>query len=427
MAYDTLTGWEIVAQGAFVIPEKGLRWDEGKWDDFNWNDTASDDMWTDLTCSAINASVRAGASQTNGVLTRYESSTLDMELTDVPRLLDPFNPNGLAQFGRMRPRAGIRLRVRHNSEPAVWYYLFTGFMESLVFDYSTDRAKIVGSDAVGYLAKYDTPEAIPTVGDGDTAAQRIGRILDLAAWPASRRRITAGGSVFVASDMKGATWNQALGVAESDFGLLTVDPTGVVVYVPGSGSPWGSTLKATIGSGSGLALLEANAVEDDASLINSVTAAKAGGAQYRYDDSVSASLYGYGGEPVWYPHAQTDLPLKNDVDVIAWAKAILGVHAYPAPRISPLGIELAEQGKLISDPVAWKAIAGLRIGDRLRVRCDPLTIDEDQHVRGWQFDLEHDARSLIWKGAIVTTSAKWSTPMIWNDDRYGYWDEFMWG
>ena len=61
-------------------------------------------------------------------------------------------------------------------------------------------ADVVAVDPLGRLGQYE-PAARPAVGAGDTAAQRIARLLDEVLWPADLRALAAGGPLLTATTM----------------------------------------------------------------------------------------------------------------------------------------------------------------------------------------------------------------------------------
>ena len=424
-SFDALTGWAVQVQGAFAITASGMLWDDHSWDEKTWNaDATADSVWVNLDCQTLTASVRMGASQTNGVLTRYEAATLLLEMYDPDRLLDPLNPDGYARFGRLRQRAGLRMTASHVSDPAAVYPLFTGFLESLEFTWSDLTCRIVAADGASYLALYDPPAGDP-IGAGETCAQRVTRILDAASWPAELRDVRAGGATLVADTLDGSAWEELLAVADADLGLLCVLPDGVVQFIPRNLAPWDADVSATVGDGSGLPIVDASAT-DTQPPINRVTASRVDGPDVTVSDPTSAALYGFAGRPVFYALARKDLPFQADLDVTGWVGAVLAVHAYPDPRISPVQLSLASGGAQISDPTDWASVAGLRIGHRWLVQCADLSLSKDEHIRGWTHTISRDPYSLTWDTSAVTTSAAWATPMIWDDPKYGYWDDFRW-
>ena len=427
MKFDPVTGWGVSILADFAVPASGLVWDEGKWDEKNWNITGGTSYWVELDCQTLTANLRVGASRTNGVLTRYESSTLDVELWDPERNLDPYSSTGYAQLGSMRVRSGFAMLARHQSAPTTDVWLFTGFVESMEYNYDEGTARIVAADAVSYLARYDPEDAVPPVGDGDTAAQRITRILDNAQWPADQRRITAGGTLLTATKLGGTAWDEMLTTVDADLGLLWVSPDGYVTFIPRQALPWEQTVSVNVGNGSQIPLVSTIAQVDDAGIANQVSVTREGSPTvFAKADATSAALHGYAGRPVYYAISRRDLPVKTDTDAQNWAASVLHVNAYRDPRLSPLMLQLTHSGALLSDPVAWKGVAGVQIGDRWAVRCDPLEIEEEQHVRGWSMHIGHDGASLTWQAAVVTTSATWATPMTWDDPKRGFWDEFTW-
>jgi hypothetical protein len=204
-------------------------WDAGTWDSTVWGqpDTALGD-WVDITCYTLDGlTVSAGASGADGVVTRWEAATVALSVVGAV-----FDPRSGPWAGLLGPGTPLRVRWRPASSPD-WLTAFGGFVDDdgFTYDPKTRRATIAGTDGTRVLNAFDGLEQ-PAAGQGETAAQRVERILDLAGWPVQLRDVEAGGVAMQSTTLAGNAWSMLLAVADSDLGLLWVNRAGQLAYRP---------------------------------------------------------------------------------------------------------------------------------------------------------------------------------------------------
>ena len=220
-------------------------WDAGIWGMNVWgqSDTLFGD-WVEVTCDVADPfTLTAGASNADGIVTRWEAATLGMTLYG-----DDYDPWNGPWAGVVGP--GIAARVLWHPHPEItppagilpppvaelpgWYPAFLGQVSGWEWEPVASgvcETTVAATDTTQMLVAYDAV-AGATVGGAETAAARVTRILDMASWPSSLRNITAGGVKTRATTLEGVAWEQLLIVADTDLALLWMDRSGRVNYIP---------------------------------------------------------------------------------------------------------------------------------------------------------------------------------------------------
>lgn len=225
-------------------------WDSSRWDtDAVWgaSETALGD-WVDVTCDVDDPfTLAAGASDADGIVTRWEAATLGMTLWG--NLYDPWDG---PHAGTLGPQTPVRVLWRpHTPAPAAaaltaridalageqeWVPAFTGAVAADGYRWTPaargpGRVDVDAVDATSRLVAWD---AVPTLEQGaaETASSRVGRILDIAYWPEQRADVHPGGVRMRPTRLEGPAWSQLLAVADTDLALLWVDREGVLCYRP---------------------------------------------------------------------------------------------------------------------------------------------------------------------------------------------------
>jgi hypothetical protein len=208
-------------------------WDTARWDSSAvWGnpDTSLGD-WVEVTCDTADPfTLAAGASEADGVVTRWEAATCSLRLLGAQ-----YDPWSGPYAGIVGPMVPLRVRWRPaGGSSGSWLAAFTGAVAADGWDWTPGKrpeVQVSATDSTQVLAAYDPVEQ-PATGTGDTAAARIGRILDLAGWPSNLRDITAGGVKLKSSTMADVIWTQLLQVADTDLALLWVRRDGRVAFRP---------------------------------------------------------------------------------------------------------------------------------------------------------------------------------------------------
>lgn len=230
----------------------GIGVDAGEWDTSAWgagrwseSDTLTGN-WVDVTCAVLDPfTLAAGASDAEGIVTRWEAATATLTL-----LGSQWDPWSGPYLGLLTPMLPVRIRWR---EPGItdWAVTFLGYVDEDGYHYTPDpnprlcRAEIACVDATTLLVAFDGTEGSP-VGAGETAAQRVTRILNAARWPSTERDITAGGETVKSTTLAGEAWTMLMQVADTDLGLLWVRRDGRVGYRPHGAAGIGTVLDGTL-------------------------------------------------------------------------------------------------------------------------------------------------------------------------------------
>lgn len=223
-------------------------WDAGAWDIAVWGqtDTALGD-WVDVTCDVADPfKLAAGASDVDGIVTRWEAATLGMTLYG-----DAYDPWGGPYAGVVGPGVAVRVLWRPQTAPPQpilppevpeypgWHWAFMGLVSAGGWEFAPARAgsgidetRISATDTTQVLAAYDAVATDPPVGAGEDGSARVIRILNMAYWADFRRDVTPGGIPMRATNLEGSAWEQLLTVADTDLALLWVTRGGYLAYRP---------------------------------------------------------------------------------------------------------------------------------------------------------------------------------------------------
>lgn len=327
-----LPGANIELEVALGIGQAALGavWDTATFDYSVWqqSDTSYGDF-IDVSCDVADGfTMSAGATNVDGVVTRWEAATVALDL-----LGNAYDPRSGPWAGILGPSVQVRIRWRVVGS-ATWLTAFLGFIDDdgLTYDPKAKRAHLAATDGTRIFNAYDGLEQSP-IGLGETAAQRVGRIADLVGWPSARRDITAGGVTVQATTLADNAWTMLLAVADTDLALLWINRAGALAYRPqGKVSP-SQTVNAMITCGTapaGVTRVRPLNIEGQQSHTtrNIVSVA-------RQSDGVSTpatvTLRDDTSVVRYYPHTyeRTDLIHTDDAWSTTVASAILLVGAFP--------------------------------------------------------------------------------------------------
>ena len=193
-------------------------WDQSRWDDpaALWAGTMP--AWVEISCRVRAVQIDRGR---RGVLDIFEPGRATVTVA---------NPDGWASWSPDSPgplAVGAWLRIRADDQ-----VLFTGSILRVLDAYTPAgelAAELVCVDPLARLGQLELAPRAP-VGAGDTAAQRIGRVLDEARVAAELRDLDPGGPVLTATDLKGSMADQAQRAAATAGGHLYADRAGRIVY-----------------------------------------------------------------------------------------------------------------------------------------------------------------------------------------------------
>jgi len=334
--------WAMYSDGVTLKVELALGW--GTDPHFTLDDpvlglldqnilSGPDEPWVDVSCDVRSAEWQSGATNIDGLLTRWESGTATIVLSNED---DRYNTEDLSK--RLLPMVKVRITAIENRVGGQSYPMWLGYADSFLMAWadSDSTVHLAASDGVKLLTAADFPELNNPVGDGETAAQRAQRILDAASWPdGTGFSPNDGGTLRMGTTMGADSWSQLLLNQDAELGATYLDRSGRFVFKPRD--VW---VAETIGDGTyqerwgpdDLRYENVTIKSTDTELRNIVSAARPGSTEQTVQDANSVAQF--------LPHSykRDDLPFTNDPDSLTWANLVLQTSAWPQPRIDSVEV-----------------------------------------------------------------------------------------
>lgn len=283
-------------------------------------------------------------------------------------------------------------------------------------------ATVTATDAFKQLARYNGGPRT-AVGAGELSGARVNRLLDDAAYHGARA-VDAGVVALAATTLDGTTIDLLHQTGEAEWGWLYVRGDGAVTFRGRTAidtDPRMTTVQFTftdsdaiVGACYGAAVVGA----DDDRIVNTAAVTPATGAKQTATDAGSV---GWFGPRSW---TRTDLPIATTTDALALAQLVVTQEAHDDRRIDAVEIDGAH-------PSTWPALAGARIGDRVRfVRTFPggHQLDAELLVQGRSDAVvpAGDGWALgAWTARLSTSNALVIVGLGQWD--VGLWDDALWG
>ena len=361
--------------------------------------------WTDVSDYVLEGlTFRRGATRSQGPFWRYEVGTANVTLDNLDGRFDPLNLSGPYVSGglsEIRPNLPVRISaaVGTTAEP-VW----VGVVDSVDLDYSSvtySTVELRCVDGVAFLQAADLPELSSPVGESDTVAARIDRILDRVGWPAAQRDLdpvtmnTLQGSTLAAS-----AWADVLLSADSDAGYVWVDRSGRLVYRTRGAIPTEPSLTfSSSATTAGKDFVAVTITGDVAQVYNSVSLARANGRLVSVEDVDAQATIGQ-----VRGYSRSDLVCQTDDQVADVASWIVGNYADLQTRVEEVTLAPPADTALLSEGEWWELLR-LEVGDVVRVvhaTPDGRDVDVNAVVRG--LDWRASVRSFELKVSLQTQS-----------------------
>lgn len=354
--------------------------------------------WTDISDYVMEGlSFRRGSTRSQGPFWRYEAGSASFELDNLDGRFDPLNLSGpyvSAGVSEIRPNLPVRISaVLDGATETMW----VGVVDTLDLDYTSatwSTVKVTCVDGVAFLQAADLPELTTPVGEGDTAAARITRILDRVGWPAAQRDldpVTA--NTMQASTLAAAAWADILLTADSDAGYVWMDRTGKLVYrtrgaIPDLPSLTFSSSATTTGKD----YVGITITRDVGQVYNSVSLARANGRAVSVENVDAQATIGQ-----VRGYSRSDLVCETDDNVADVASWVVGVFSELLTRVEEIALAPPADTSLLAAS-EWLELLRLELGTVVRVvhaTPDGRDVDVVAVVRGieWQagvrsFDLK---------------------------------------
>lgn len=326
----------------------------------------------------------------------YPSPTRFPSTTDFPRAAPVSGPVDASEVDVGKP-----LRVSYWWADET-YSAFTHTVDKIRMSVGLDPVVTFECvDGLEALGRAPIPElAVPSFA-GDTADQRLTRILDLAQWPTGHRSLETGLVILAETTLGGQALPLAQEVADTEMGRLYIDPDGILVFTNRMHiytAARSLTVQATITDAGG-ANVEAydqsppEVVKDRGRVYNQAHVTRTGGVEQFAEDVASRAKYG----PREYPGAVGALA-PTDGDAFALASWLVSQYATPRTEVRELVIDATGQGM-------WATLLPLRLFDRLRFVRDygPVTVDRELLLFGYRVDIGPDEWQITMSTVDPTT------------------------
>lgn len=216
-----------VGIGDSRAPGAAASWDVQHWDapDALWSGV--EPSWLDVTCDARSFRCEYGRARTTD---RFVPGVASVIVDNTSGWADP-RGDVMPGVLTMRPGRSIRMGIDHEVHGR--RVLFRGFVDAMVPTYAptgADTVELACLDALGEVNRAKlVPEETPT-GAGDTSDVRIARILDLIAWPPSKRDLDPSSLDLIADELGGQVADLLGQAAESGGGSVFGDYDANVAY-----------------------------------------------------------------------------------------------------------------------------------------------------------------------------------------------------
>lgn len=258
--------------------------------------------------------------------------------------------------------------------------------------------------------------ASKTPWNGDLPGTRLGRILDLAAVPATDRNLDAGTTTLQSTNLGGDALSYAQKVEQTELGWLFVTRDGQVRFIGREAGVTGAylTSKATLvdaDSGAGIGYREGVGSDvDEGIMVTRATVSRDGSVAVQYYDAAAKAEFG------WLDDTREGLLHNSDAYSFSYAQWLVSVYKNPTSRVGTLTIELA------ADPANnYPAILGLELGDRVTYKRKPqnvgAVISIDMRVEA----IAHATSAGYWR-----TSLQLSPFNLAGGQPVGVWDVTLW-
>jgi hypothetical protein len=254
--------------------------------------------------------------------------------------------------------------------------------------------------------------------DGDTAGERLARLLDVAAWPADLRDLATGFSTLSPAVLGGVALDQMRKCEAAEQGRMFVSRDGKLTFQDRYWSQLeaaGSTSQVTFSdAGSDVPYTGLAFDYDDRLVFGRIAASTSSGYELTIEDATSLATYG----------DKTDSTL-NGLDVTPNVLRALAEHrllTYKEPSLRPRPITVAlHDATKVSDAEA-EAILELDLGHRVTITRTPLVgsaITQEALVES----ITHSIKADEWNVTLSLSPAGITSYGLWGDD----WGTLTWG
>jgi hypothetical protein len=399
-------------------------WDAGIWDFATWGqpDTELGD-WVDVTCDVEDPfKLQAGASDADGVVTRWEAATCYFTLWGAT-----WDPWAGPYAGIVGPGVGVRVlwrpTIANDGDP--WEHAFRGSIAADGYEWhpsaTHDSVQVSAVDATEILVAYEAVDG-DLVGDGDIASARVARILDVAEWPddADHRDILTGGIENQPTNLGGVAWEQLLITADTDLGILWFNRAGTLCYRPtgrtGENVRDAGALAVCATPGAHQVVTMGGAQPTDVK--NIVTIGRADIPTDPTTEAPPPTTVRAEGSIARYRsrrYERTDLTHQDDAWSAIVAGAILGTSAFPAA--APRNVDLDSR---MRDPTVPRLLLSVEPDQAFDVH-DRIGQVWRETVTGWdvQVGIGHIEGTIVLNDITRWAAGHWDDS-TWDTDHWGF-------
>jgi len=361
---------------------------------------ASSPSWTTVTSDLRSMTIKRGRQHE---LDRIVAGVSDLELKNINGNYWPNNASS-SYYPNVKPNKRINLYAVYAS---VTYHLYTGFIEDWNPSWVDQKGGLFPIvqpqciDLVANIARYDLNHAgYPQ----QLSGARVGAVLDHFGWPAGARDLDLGQSQMKASGALAEVnaWEHLLDVQQSERGNIYIAGDGDVQFEDRHHRLKGShlTSQAIFGDDAGEKAYHGLQPRYGASQIyNDVRITREGGAQQVASDATSQTSYGKRS------YSETGLLIVSDGEIIDQANFILRRYKDPFFRTRELKIIPESHPDDL-----WVQILGREISDRITLRRNEASMDEDYLIEGitHKIDLVKYTWETIWQLSSASGTQYWT-------------------
>jgi len=375
-------------------------------------------LWVDLTCDVVDVEIGGGSTSSQGIFAKADAATLSATLADPLAIYDPLNTHGPFSYGgRSRLVPGVPVEAAAEVVDAATgvvtrFPIFTGTADSWREGWTANprerEAKLLATDGTKTWVRYDRPEQ-PPVGDGDTVAQRVDRLVTFYAWPGVVEAPPGGSTrTLQATTLAQPGWELLNRALDDELGVVYMTAEGHLRWLPRETWDTGDLPDPVLALGcAGLppadppltipvydVLVDANPTNLDLQLRNEVNASRAGGTMTHAVNPSSVATYGP------YQFQRTDLGLADDAQVGQWATRVVELYAFPQVGIEDVTVVPGV------DPASWEVWTGVLdlalFTDLVRIRWAPPDlpdhlVDGVMRVVGFRHRLTRKTWEVVWQ------------------------------
>lgn len=207
------------------------RWDVATWNGVTSTWSGQEPTWFDVSCSVQQLNIDMGRLRATE---RFKAGRAEVVLENESGWADPRPAPAIPDTGApvlsVRPGRQLRIGFQHDTLGMIWLYRgYIDVMEPLYSAADTDSVRFECIDALGEVNRVRLPGLAAPVGANESAAERVTRILDAAAW-SSKRTIRPSGTALVGTRLQGQTADLLGIAADSSGGIVYGDIEANIVY-----------------------------------------------------------------------------------------------------------------------------------------------------------------------------------------------------